>query len=489
MNLSNALAIGYSARDIIRNLIQRFPDLQSKLEAASQAGYSAEEMVKYISKLKPKELEKLSKTSSRAGGNPLIAGQQAAERGGHLGEALTAASKQAAPLALGVGGGMLAARALRGLPQIAQNPLAQGLMNKLGLSHTQPGSAPQPMPGGQGVQVPQPNQMPNQQPMQQPVQQPMQPMQPQAAEEPRSQVEDPRKHFDIISQMDNIKNVLKTQNHLSNEDKARIADFIMTPGQKKWLSEQTKAPIEQVVSDYLSITPEVNEEQPVQEINKETIEQKLPEEKPQSSPIGNMAQLPDGSVGEIERVKDGIARINVDGRIRHVDANKIEQVPENVKESVIKLLEIPESRRSAVMAFFGYEPESQELAVQYHNGNLYTYQGVDPEKIHKIAEALGIPVTSGQNIFGKWEQGIQDSRGAALIQEIIKDPRFSRENRNKTWKKFETGYDFWEELREKPKPRKAKEPKPPKRKGVGAGKATHPGKKASRKSEEAEKEV
>jgi hypothetical protein len=47
--------------------------------------------------------------------------------------------------------------------------------------------------------------------------------------------------------------------------------------------------------------------------------------------------------------------------------------------------------RSSNVAEYGYHPESQTLAVRFHNGGLYHYSGVPPEKFDAMhrAESLG----------------------------------------------------------------------------------------------------
>ena len=95
------------------------------------------------------------------------------------------------------------------------------------------------------------------------------------------------------------------------------------------------------------------------------------------------------------------------------------------------------------------------MFIQYHNGETYVYEGVPKEKVDEISNALGIPVTTGRNVYGAWDAGNRDSRGAALIHGIIRDPKYAKEHEGKSWEKLGTEYDYWRKLR-KPSKRKTK---------------------------------
>jgi hypothetical protein len=95
------------------------------------------------------------------------------------------------------------------------------------------------------------------------------------------------------------------------------------------------------------------------------------------------------------------------------------------------------------------------MFIQFHTGDTYKYFDVDPEKVKKIANKMGIPVTEGKNIFGAWSPEDKQSLGATLIKEIIADPRYGKDQRGKTYKKLETLYDYWKRLRRPPKKRRS----------------------------------
>lgn len=489
----SALGAGVSAQQILKFFASQSPSIGNKIQSMLAAGLSAEKIVSFFTNKENFQSlkQELSKemTDPRLAENPLVLGHHIREgaRGQDLASTVSNNLASAAKTGVALGATALGSYALsRALPAIAGQfgagnapvtppaPSAPpGGLSPVGVGpNNTPAQAPtpgvSPLPGGQGAgsagaqgqgqSVPTPGITPNAQ-----------------------------KHVDIIKQL-GLESHIQRQGHMTPQDIAATIDFVTSPGQKKWLAEQTSAPLEQVVSDYIAstqgqqqVTPEIQQANEIpQAINEPAVAevQAAPVETPKAEvppevqkQVGSLTGKNVGSIvsvgglpGRIESIKKDIAKVNVDGKIRHLKLKDVEEAPEDVQQAVIRMLQIPEYDRSAVTAYFGYNPEDKSLAVQYHNGNLYTYDNVDEAKVHKMANKLGIPTTTGGNIFGEWEQGKQDSVGAALIAEIIKDPMYSKENRNKTWRKYETGYDYWEKLRKKPKP------KPPKSKTERVGK-------------------
>src|SRR5690606_9687694 len=90
--------------------------------------------------------------------------------------------------------------------------------------------------------------------------------------------------------------------------------------------------------------------------------------------------LKDGSLGQLESLKDGIAKINVGGQIKHRKLDEIEQspIPEPELADLYEKLTnaIPESARSSVINFAGYDANVNELAFRPHNGSLYVYKDI-----------------------------------------------------------------------------------------------------------------
>ena len=69
---------------------------------------------------------------------------------------------------------------------------------------------------------------------------------------------------------------------------------------------------------------------------------------------------------------------------------------------------------------FNYNPDSQELKVQFHGpypqaaGPIYSYSGVPKYIFDIFARGSVGPRTSGQNRYHKWQRGVTPSHGAAM---------------------------------------------------------------------------
>lgn len=164
--------------------------------------------------------------------------------------------------------------------------------------------------------------------------------------------------------------------------------------------------------------------------------------------------IPQG-VGEVKGISNGQALVEVDGKVHKVPEEELETEPEDVIKTVQELLKIPEVDRSSIVSLFTYDPDDKEMYIQFHNGETYKYFDVDSEKVFKVANKMGIPVTQGKNIFGAWSPEDKKSLGATLIKEIINDPKYKKpkkgEKENPNYRQLETLYDYWEKLRKKSK--------------------------------------
>jgi hypothetical protein len=159
---------------------------------------------------------------------------------------------------------------------------------------------------------------------------------------------------------------------------------------------------------------------------------------------------PSGDIGTLKSERNGKALLDVNGKLEQFDRKDLEAPEPELFDVVEKLLDLPEIEKSSVLSSLIYRPNKKEMFVKFHNGDSYVYEDVSPEEMHPIAEAIGIPVTSGQTVYGAWEKGKQDSRGAALITGIIKNPKYSKDQQGKTWEKLETKYDRYKKLYKQP---------------------------------------
>lgn len=445
MNLSGAISAGFTIKQILNYLGETFPELGSRIKDAVKAGKSADDIVKYLSKVDKNQMvkyrgnQKPSKIyPQESSQNPFISASQAQKNYDPIPQSVKTAGKIGLGLAGSYGASKLLPKAIQGI---------QGF-----LGSSAPNIGPQPMSNApastnQGSLQPNTNTQPSPQQTQQP---------------PKSPTQiSPAQSIAVIDQM-GIGSQIQTMQAAGNSPEA-IASAIgvtMKPNQRKWLDEQIKAgnakSLPDLVTDYLSqsqpsnekISPEITEN-----VQKQPEFQEKTKLKPQK---GELVATADGEVGEIKSQRNGKALVDLNGKLHQEEEKSLEMPNEELIQAVEKLLNLPEIEKSAIISSLVYRPSKKEMFVKFHNGTRYVYEDVDEEDIRPIAEAMGMPVTTGQNIYGAWEKGKQDSRGAALIHGIIRNAKYSKEQEGKTWEKLDTKYDRHQKLHRQPK-RKRKE--------------------------------
>lgn len=154
---------------------------------------------------------------------------------------------------------------------------------------------------------------------------------------------------------------------------------------------------------------------------------------------GSSVLLPDGNIGEIEDIKQGIAKIKVGDRIRN---KKLEELMESPKEAAIAALELiksftPEAKRSAHHALNMYDPQTKSAQFLFHNGEGYIVDDISPEEYERLSNEIEEAKTAGENKIGAWSTGA-GSRGAAY-QKIVK-------NLKKPYRKIQVGYNLFKEF-------------------------------------------
>lgn len=180
------------------------------------------------------------------------------------------------------------------------------------------------------------------------------------------------------------------------------------------------------------------------------------ESKPLSE--GETVITPQG-VGEVHKIHGDNAFTKIDGKLRKVPLNDIEAPSPEATSFVADFLEIPEEDRSGPTALWFYDPEDQNLWVQWHyKGQITKYKQFPPDLLEEIAAKNATPITTGKNEFGEWSPADKKSLGAAIDQFIKKDPRWKKAGKdqpaNTNYITYEPGYDYWNKLRSYPKRKK-----------------------------------
>ncbi len=457
-----ALDSGYSEEDILKYISKAIPQLLPKVTKAMSNGYGIKEILGYLAKVTTKE-DRQGLSESQIHARNRDVDSKLAPHG-----LMAAATAIGAPIAAGAARSALS----RALPQSLQ-----------GLLGGTPGSISQSShnanyPSGSALEPT--SQMPQAQTQLQPSQQPPNIN----AGNIQQETNIPQTKTNIIDFINKNKGFKDKIDQLkaSGNDVDSIVGYFkkFNPSQTEKLEKETGRPIEEVVSEYIASKPveevaispqsvektKENQHVPELQIPEQRNPEILPEitepaeeakepEKP-SKPIAKKDSVitPQGA-GEIRDIKEKNALVEIDGKLHKVPIEDIEEEPEDVIQTVQQLLKIPEVDRSSVVSLFTYDPEESKMYIQFHTGDTYKYMDVDPEKVYKVANKMGIPITQGKNIFGAWSPEDKQSLGATLIKEIINDPKYKKakkgEPENPNYVKLETLYDYWEKLRKKSK--------------------------------------
>jgi hypothetical protein len=163
-------------------------------------------------------------------------------------------------------------------------------------------------------------------------------------------------------------------------------------------------------------------------------------EKIQSQPepitIGNLAVMPKGDIGEVESVKNGIAKININGKIQDKKLSEIKQEPKGIEDAVRDIVNsIPEGMKSTALQTMVHVPLEglNLLLTQFYDGKWAWYKDVPENVYHSIALGTYEPKGEATTGIGKYKPGVLDSRGAGFHTEIKMNPKYSKENKGITW--------------------------------------------------------
>jgi KTSC domain len=428
----SAIAGGHGEEEILSYMTRAFPKLVPKIQKAKNAGYSVKDILKFLSSsMQGQEYDpSLSESEAR--------GIQRRRQDALSQDILkTAAASYAVPKIAGA---------------IAGSQPVQDLLGKIGKKSD---IGPQPMSNAPTTTTPDSLHTGQETP-------PTSPLQQSTPTTPTQQ--SPEQSISVIEQM-GIGPQIQTMQAAGNSPEAIAAavGVTMKPNQRKWLDEQIKAgtskSLPDLITDYVGqfssnsannekISPKI-----AQNVQKQPNSQEKTKLKAQK---GELVSTPGGEVGEIKSQRNGKALVDLNGKLHQEEEKSLEMPNEELIQAVETLLNLPEIEKSAIISSLVYRPSKKEMFVKFHNGTRYVYEDVDEEDIRPIAEAMGVPVTTGQNIYGAWEKGKQDSRGAALIHGIIRNPKYAKEQEGKTWEKLETKYDRHQKLHRQAK-RKRKE--------------------------------
>lgn len=406
------LAQGFTAKQIVDFIGRAYPSIGNAAYEAQQAGKTAEDVFAWLRKFKEPELKKLNESyAQRSKENYLIRSNEAAEKAG-----MDLSKIGMAGLALGAGG-LLA----RGIPALARSGVGQQIGEAImGKKEASLENLPQPSSGT------------------------IAPAQPE--EKSVSPADDIVKQLKLGPVIDNLR---KAGNNLQ-QIRAGV-EVGLDPTIKKAyevLVKSRKAPkLETVIEEYLKSSPEgvsqEAEEKPVPEpipqeeppgkeqltSQQEPVEPKAAEEKPKrSSPVkkGEEVMTPSGIVGEIAAENGKTALVDDGKHFHQVPIDQVQEVPQDYHNINFDLSKVPESKRSAALAYVLPDQDNKALFVRYFQGlkpTMYKYfrkdlQPISQDVLDRISKGLDNPITSGVSFGGAWDQETADSRGSANYKEM-----------------------------------------------------------------------
>lgn len=450
--LTQAVSQGFSAEQIIDFLIRKSPKYAKDINRALGKGFSASQVLQYLGGKKGDhslestltEHEKTRKTDKER--------QQNIEKNiGKGALALGAAGLGAYGLSrLGQAGQAITPEVLPAL-QKSMTPREGAEINitpRLGFDQKQIEFQPPNQLMHQAKQLPAPQMpganMPQPQP---PINPPPQPTQPNI----------PKLNYgDILNQVGLKEKVDDMRRINPPEVISRFLRYQFPKNKIKEIESHLNMPIENIVSGYIESTPKIDENQPQniqqpQQVNQtqqqnqpiqtqpeqniiqpepSSQELEIPKEKTNAKEIGSSVLLPDGGIGEIQSVNQGIAKVNVDGKDRHKKLDELIEMPLPAKDladlfdDLIGGIEKKTDQEVSKNVYWaGYDPKTNELAYIPHLGALYVYKDIAPEDAEKLTSLLTERKTTGENFIGVWEKGTKSPIGAAmssLIQRLQK---------------------------------------------------------------------
>ncbi len=440
--LASALTGGYTTKQIMQFLIRQFPQHSDKIKGALKAGFTADQVVKFLGggrKAVNQESEGITEHEQTR--NKDIQRRENVNQGALKGAGMAAMAGGTALAAP-----MLQSALQRASPQLfGPGSITSSSNTGLGPSSGNIGS-PSPIPA---AQIPQANLISpsSSQP-------PISPTLPQQAQPVQPEVK-PINVNEILSKYPGFEKKMADMIQSKNTPEV-IAQYFkhLHASQTKKLEKESGQPIENIISEYMQSKPE--------DVKPLDIEQKIPEiEKVEAEPLkiekGSTVASPQG-VGEIKEIRNGKAIIEVDGKKHQVDEDELESEPQDLEPAVRHILNsIPEKMKSTAFESTIHinlpseeegSPGKDIMLVKFYNGKWGWYLDVPENLYSDIAMGVYDPKTSGKTGIAEYKPGVIDSRGAGFQEELVQNPKYAKDKKDKTWGYATTKYNALEMIQE-----------------------------------------
>ncbi len=478
----NAIGRGFTSNQIVKRLADNYPKYSNAILSAQAAGYTGSQILRKFHNNKTgqnlpedaflTEHEKTRKEDDKRKRNRALTVIGVLGTAGAIGAGLYKYANRNANVNPEV---LPAIRGAQGRQQHTINiPNQQIGYQKKNLGYNQPLQIGQPGSNQPNQQPPPPQNSP-----QAPINKPPEPYRP--LRDSLKNQRDPLQSIDMIRNM-KVENPFKLMVQQGHDDETTAQLLKMTlPKEVVKNMEKVAGGLESVVEDYKNylsnqsekpspppqqqpnqqvpeIKPEIPQtqnqvqqpiqvqEQPKQIQRNEPIQNQIEQEIPKS----NLAVLPKGQIGNVESIKNGVATVNVNGNIKKFKESEIQGAPQDLEQAVRHIVNnIPENMKSTSLqsTILVPLPDGNNIMLsQFYDGKIAWYLDV-PENIYDDI-SLGTYAPKGQATtgIGEYKPSVADSRGAGFHTEIKMNPKYSKENKGKTWGYAKNSYSLTHEI-------------------------------------------
>lgn len=169
---------------------------------------------------------------------------------------------------------------------------------------------------------------------------------------------------------------------------------------------------------------------------------------------GSTVALPNGEIGEISEIRQGIATVEApDGKKYTRKLDELIESPLAEKELHELFDDLVEGIKketgqeiSRAINYVGFNPDEKSLIVHYIGSgkDTYTFDDLDEGRINRLMELEQMRRTSGQNYVGGWEEGTKSILGSK-IHDLVKELEEERGGKGKAHSfTYKTLYDAME---------------------------------------------
>lgn len=441
-----ALGSGFSAQQILKYLSQNNPKLAQQISSALNAGHSVDHVLNYIQRNSNK-IGKLIPDQGERRKNPNLFKE--AQQSIH--PAISNATKFGLGTAAALGGAAVAAPIASQASQYALSralppALTQGGPAALGSNPAQQIGAqvaslaqPSQLGGNTGINTQQILQNNAVSKSQQPpnVSQPNIP-QPQQVLQPKAISINPVDVLDKFKSKQKVDELASTGN-----DAQSIGGFFRKfhPQIAKDIEKEAGLDLENVIEGYLAKKGQNSQKAPeiAQKLNE--IEGKAALHEAESPKVAKGSTVASSQgIGEILELRNGQAIVDIDGKKVKVPESELQSEPEEIRDSKFDFdpASIPEDLRSAPLNEVYVPGNRKHVTVKYNAGLKpvrYQYfrkdgKPISEDFIEKIKKGVQLPVSSGLNFWGGWNADESDSRGSANHEELVSNAQLEGEKDN-----------------------------------------------------------